>query len=740
MSESKDTQIIPANTERMKATLAGDESVSQVRLVSPARARVLAKMGIMRVRDLVTHYPRRYIDLSSIETVASARIGSSCTIEGVVHDVKLKRPRPRLVLVEIGVVDKTGICIVTAFRQPWLAEKLESGMRVAIAGKVEFNYGYKRMTNPFIEVIENESDISAGRIIPVHPATEKLSAAWMRRLIENALCDVGMSFDPLPLSLRAKRHLMSRSVALRCIHFPKSMDEADEARARLAYEELLFLELFLMMNSQERARGKRPVMHVIDGIRVQALEQALPFTLTADQSRARDEMLAELAAGHVANHLILGDVGNGKTVVSAFALAAAVDSGNQACLMAPTEVLARQHLASLRSLFDAAHISYALLTSATPAAEKESIYKRFSSGELEVLIGTHALIEDKVAPHRLSLAIIDEQQRFGVDQRARLLNKGEATDAIYLTATPIPRSLALAVFGDLTLSYIKQRPHAGVQRTTKVYAKSQQGEAYDAARAALERGEQVYVVCPLVGKDTETRESASAARNRDGEEAHEEDLHPHISIESDDDFANDNISAATQEARYLQHSVFGAYEVALLHGKMSSTEKQQVMSDFREGRVQVLVATTVIEVGVDVPNATVMIIQDADRFGLSQLHQLRGRVGRGEKPGEVFLISASKSDTALARLGALEATDDGFELAAFDLSLRREGDILGNRQSGTSSLKLVNIMRDKELIEAAHSDARALLESDPELTTEQNRALAREIRLAFKDEHVQAGG
>ena len=728
-----------ACSDRMTATLALDEPVSRVRLVSPARKRALAGLGVRTVRDLVTHYPRRYIDLSAVETVASARIGSQCTIKGAVHDIKLKRPRPKLSLVEIGLVDETGVLIVTAFRQPWLMDRIKPGMALAVAGKLEFNYGFKRMTNPFIEVVEGDFEPVSGKIIPVHPATEKLSTAWVRRLAGNALCHVRGSYDPLPIALRQRHRLMSRQVALFCIHFPHTMPEAAEARRRLAYEELLMLELFLMMESAARAKGHAAVRHVVDGPRVRSLSAALPFELTSEQVVARDDVLREMASSHMANHLILGDVGTGKTVVAAFALAAAADTGGQALLMAPTEVLARQHAASLKPLFDAAGVTCALLTGATAPAERADIVRRLTEGTLDVLVGTHALLEDDVAPAHLTLAVIDEQQRFGVDQRACLLDKGQAPDAVYLTATPIPRSLALALFGDLSLSYIRTRPHDNVRRTTKVYAKQQRGHAYDAACAALARGEQVYVVCPLVGKDSAERNAKSAARAIEGADP-DEGLHPVVSIEGDSDFADDDVAAATKEARLLKQSTFADYAVELLHGRMSSIEKQQVMERFRANETQVLVATTVIEVGVDVPNATVMIVEDADRFGLSQLHQLRGRVGRGEKPGEVYLVSASKSEAALARLQAMEATDDGFELAAFDLSLRREGDILGNRQSGASALKLVNVVRDKDIIEAAHADARAILDADPGLEAEEHRALAREMRILFRGERVQAGG
>ena len=727
--------------DRLQATLGLDEPIGRVRLVSPARAKALEKLGIRTVRGLITHFPRRYIDLSARETAASARIGESCTIEGAINDVKLKRPKPGLTLVEIGVTDPTGVVIVAAFRQPWLAEQLSAGMRVAIAGKIEFNYGFKRMVNPHILPLDGMDTLASGLVIPVHAASEKVSAALMRRLVSNALELATGVLDPMPLELRAKYRLVSRQAAFRAIHFPESMAEAREARRRLAYEEVLMLELHLMQQGAARSRGKVPTQHEIGGPRMRALDAALPFTLTDEQQRARLEILGEMAEPHAMNRMLLGDVGTGKTVVAAIAIAAAADTGGQALLLAPTEVLAVQHNRSLGELFDAAGVTHAALTGSTPAVERADALSRLASGELDVLIGTHALLEDDVRPRRLTLAVIDEQQRFGVAQRAKLLAKGEAPDALYLTATPIPRTLALALFGNLTLTYLKHRPHDAARRATRVLSKSERGRAYDVAREALSRGEQVYVVCPLVGKDAGERdamagEGVAASRK----EADEEAYHPMVAIEDDADLAHDDVAAATREAEMLQGSTFFDWKVELLHGGLPSVEKQQVMQRFRDNETQVLVATTVIEVGVDVPNATVMIVEDADRFGLSQLHQLRGRVGRGELPAQVFLVSASKQDVALERLRAMETCDDGFELARIDLSLRREGDILGNRQSGASVLKLVNVVRDGGLIEAAHADAREILENDPDLSAPDHAALGREVRLLLGAMRAGEGG
>ena len=757
--------------DRLSATLFLEEPVTKVKLVSPARARALDKLGIVSVRDLLAHYPRRYIDLSRVRTISRAEIGEQCTIRARVHKITLKRPKPKLTLVEIGLVDGTGTLIVTAFRQPWLADRISAGDELAVAGTIEFNYGFKRMTNPFIEVLDNAQDAACGVVVPVHPACEKVSTAWMRRLIGNALEQSRGMLDPLPLDVRVRFRLLSRYAALRSMHKPEAMDDVVQARRRLAFEEVLLLQLKLMIDTNKRAAGLQPTEHVVGGTRWSALAEALPFRLTEDQAQAREAIARVMSAPRCANHLVLGDVGTGKTVLAAFAIAAAADSGGQAMLMAPTEVLARQHARSLGPLFDACGVTWEILTGSTTARDRAAAIARFASGTVDALIGTHALLEDEVVAHHLTLVVIDEQQRFGVDQRAALLAKGDAVDALYLTATPIPRTLALALYGDLTLSYLSQKPHATPPRTTVVLPRSRQGDAYDAARQALERGEQVYVVCPLVGMSADNTKAskveldarsamhgnnASAAAQKSAPSASpapssvssvslrfdEEDTYEYagICIESDQDYGTGNAQAATVLAEQLARGPFARFNVEVLHGKMSGAEKDAVMGRFRANKTQVLVATTVIEVGVDVANATTMIIEDADRFGLSQLHQLRGRVGRGSLPGAVYLISSTTSETAIARLAAMERTEDGFELANYDLGLRREGDILGNRQHGASVLKLVNVVRDGAIIEAAHECAQTILGIDPDLSSPEYAALGREVRIVFKDNDAKQGG
>ena len=723
-----------APIDRLQATLAFDAPVTKVRMVSPKRAQALGKLGISTVRGLVGNYPRRYIDMSQVTTIVQASIGGSFTIRARVHELKLKKPRPNLPLVEITLVDGTGTLIVTAFRQPWLADQLKPGMDVAISGKVEFDYGFKRMTNPYVEVLEEEAQDFHGMIIPVHPLTGAIKAGMMRRLVANALDEVRGAIDPLPLSLRAKYRLMSRSQALDCIHFPHSMDEQDQARRRLAYEEVLLLQLMLMRDGAERSRDVECTAHDTDGPKLAVLGGALPFALTGEQEASRDDILARMALPKAMNHMLLGDVGTGKTIVAAHALAASADSGGQALFMAPTEILARQHAQGLGPLLQRAGVSSALLTGATGADERADILAQLRDGSLDVLFGTHALLEDDVRAKNCTLCVIDEQQRFGVEQRAALLQKGTCPDALFLTATPIPRTLALALFGNLSLSYIRERPQSSPPRKTYLHTLADRGVAYDAARDACSRGEQVYVVCPLVG---EKRDGGKEKARADEEDVYEFDT---IAIEDENDMRGGNARAAEEEAAFLQTKVFAEYRVGLVHGKLPAAEKERVMSRFRSGDIDVLVATTVIEVGVDVPNATVMIVEDADRFGLSQLHQLRGRVGRGDLPGEVHLVSGTRKESALDRLAAMERTDDGFELASYDLSLRREGDILGNRQHGASMLKLVNIVRDGPVIEAAHADAEAILAEDPDLESEAYRALAREARVVYRHAEDVSGG
>lgn len=716
------------NLDRLHASLLLDASVGVVKQISDTRARILYRsFGIKTVRDLLQLYPRRYIDMSCVVPIQQAEIGKSYTIFGTLYEIKQKRPKPRLTLVELSLLDESGLLIVTCFNQPWLAENLHKGERISVSGKIEFSYGFKRMVNPLI-VAHEEGEAETGVVLPVHPSVAKIPRTTMRRMISNALSGIQGLYDPLPLSLRARYRLYSRYQAYRGVHNPVSISDANQARRRLRYEELFFLELELIDQEQKRIAGVKPFQHQIQGPYQDALRALLPFSLTQDQETAIAAISEKMSEDYPMNHLLLGDVGTGKTIVAAFALAACADTGTQALMMGPTEVLVQQYGATLGPLFDQMGVSWGILTGSTPSSQRNELLCELSEGRLQVLFGTHALLENEVRVARCSLVCIDEQQRFGVEQRQALIDKAPGADILSMTATPIPRSLALALYGGLSLSYLHAAPAKQGGRSTTVCHFSQEGIAYDALRAALERGEQAYVICPLIGLDLEDHETGQQE-----EEAGNQPIIEYAAIEWDieHDEVGDTLSAATLHAKILQEQIVPGARVGLLHGKMNSQEKAQIMEEFRQGSIQVLVSTTVVEVGVDVPNATVMIIEDADRFGLAQLHQLRGRVGRGNLSGSVFLVSRSKAPQSLERLRIMEKVDDGFALSEYDLSLRREGDIFGNRQHGRSRLALVNVIRDKAIIEAAYHDARACYRGQG-LSQEEHRLIMNELKIVEK--------
>lgn len=698
--------------------------VRDARFVDGKRASVLTKRGIETVGDLVTHFPARYLDMSAVPTIRDAAIGEECTVIGRIHEIVEKRPRPRMTVTEITLFDGTGIILGVWFRQPWIASKYQVGDTVAFSGKVTFDYGAKRMSAPFVEMLSDDSD-RVGRVLPIHPTSEGLSTNWIRRLIAAALEDVEGVLDFLPAKVRTVRGLMRLDSALRAMHFPETMAEADEARRRFAYSELFLLQLFLGLRRHALGGDDAGRSHTVDGERLAALRDAIPFELTADQRQATDEILADMRTPRPMNRMLLGDVGTGKTLVAAQALAAAVDSGGQAVMMAPTEVLARQYEQAVGPLLDAASIPWASLSGSTSAAERRTILEDLEQGSVSVVFGTHALLESDVTFADLSLVIVDEQHRFGVNQRLTLRGKGSAPDTLVMTATPIPRTLALTLYGDLDISYLRERPGNRPAVTTSLTTKNRTGEAYERVRQAVEEGRQAYIVCPLVG----------VVRPKDEDETRE--------VESDIAKGTDlsDLKAANDHAEFLARKVFPEHTVGLLTGRMRPKEKAAVMERFRSGEIDILVSTTVIEVGVDVPNATIMLVEDAERFGLAQLHQLRGRVGRGEHPGEVVLFADSKSPESRARMQALVETSDGFELAEYDLRLRREGDILGDRQHGLPLLKLTGALSDPELIEVARRDARGLLAADPGLDRPEHAPLRDELAYLYADawQWVSAG-
>jgi ATP-dependent DNA helicase RecG len=518
---------------------------------------------------------------------------------------------------------------------------------------------------------------------------------------------------------------MSRHSALLSIHHPMSQTAYRQARRRLAFEEVFYLQLFMQQRRKSLMAKGKARGHVTDGKALGALKAKLPFTLTADQETSLGEILEDMAQDRIMNRLLLGDVGSGKTIVAALALAAAHDSGSQAAMMAPTEVLAEQYAQKLGGLFDAAGIPWALLTSSTKDSVRRAQLEGLAAGTISVLLGTHAIIEPDVCFNNLTLTIIDEQHRFGVDQRETLCAKGNGCDRLFMTATPIPRSLALTIYGDMDTSYIRTKPMEGVRTTTRVIGWKDIRIAYESLREAVEKGGQAYIVCPLI--------SAPEDRRPKEEEERDDDPQDEILItEFSQEIDSGHIQAAEDEVGFLRAKVFPDKNIGLMTSKLKSAEKRRVMEEFRSGEIDILVSTTVIEVGIDVPNATVMVIEDADRFGLSQLHQLRGRVGRGTKEGEVFLVTGTQNEDSIKRLAVMEKNSDGFALAEYDLKLRREGDVLGYRQHGAAALRLVNVINDADLIQKAHLKAKQLLEEDPLLEGPRYQHLLLELKALFE--------
>jgi ATP-dependent DNA helicase RecG len=665
--------------------------------VGPRKLDGLAALGVESLLDLLTYYPRRYVDRTHEARIRDLVVGEEAMVIVTVQRASSRRTRgrPPKVLVTVEVSDDSGHLRVTFFNQAWRERQLTPGMTVALFGKLEMFNGRRQITNPVVDLIGNRT----GRIVPIYPQSEKAGLStweigdWVAQVLRRS-ARRGLA-DPVPGWVLDRHDVVTRDEAFAGIHTPESMAHKEVARRRLVLDELLRVQLALVQRKRHIERTTRGIAQQTDGPLLDAFVDRLPFDLTADQRGALDEIGCDLAAPHPMHRLLQGDVGAGKTVVAVWTLLAAVQGGHQGAFMAPTEVLAEQHAAGIRdlldgmevpdagsSLFGARPLRVELLTNKVGAADRRRILAGLAGGEVDIAIGTHALIQEGVDFASLGAVVIDEQHRFGVEQRAALRDKaggGPVPDVLVMTATPIPRTAAMTVYGDLDVTVIRSLP-AGRQPIVTVWAKTEDDEAdvWAAVRREVAAGRQAYVVTPLI-EESDKLEVRSA----------------------EDTFAQ---LAATE---------LDGLRLGLLHGRLGSADKEATMHQFREGRLDVLVATTVVEVGVDVPNATVMVILDADRFGIAQLHQLRGRVGRGSERSWCYLVSTSDSDEAEARLGALVETTDGFALAEVDLELRGEGTIMGERQKGRSDLKLASLRRDREWVEKAREVAFAIVD-DPD--------------------------
>ncbi|MGI8759409.1 MAG: ATP-dependent DNA helicase RecG [Acidimicrobiales bacterium] len=667
-------------------------AVTELAGVGPKKAEGLAAFGITTVLDLVLHYPRRYLDRTSQARISDLAVGEEAMVLGRVRRVQSRRTRNRRSLVEVDVTDGSGYLRCTFFNQAWRASQLKSGTQAVFFGKVDEFQGRRRMTNPVVDLVGDRT----GRIVAVYPQSDKAGlTTWeLGEWVQEALERAGTFADPVPPAVRERFSLVDRTAALRGIHLPESVDDHRHARRRLVFDELLRIQVVLVRRKRELERTAVGVAHQVEGDLVDRFHRQMPFALTGAQRRAISEIGADLATPVPMHRLLQGDVGSGKTLVCLTALLVAVQSGHQGAFMAPTEVLAEQHhlnmLALLEgltlpaegdNLFGERPLRVGLLTARTTASERARLGASLEDGAVDLVVGTHALIQEHVAFRSLGVAVIDEQHRFGVEQRAALRDKGAAVpDVLVMTATPIPRTAAMTVYGDLDVSVLDELPPGRVPITTR-WARTDldEVEAWARVREEVEAGHQAYVVCPLI-------EESDKLEARSAEETFE----------------------------HLGADELAGLRLGLLHGRIGAKDKEVAMEAFRAGGLDVLVATTVIEVGVDVPNATVMVVIDADRFGLAQLHQLRGRVGRGTAVSWCYLLASGEGATpeAVARLCALERTPDGFDLAEVDLELRGEGTIMGAHQKGRSDLRLASLRRDEAWVGRAREVAFSIVDGE----------------------------
>ncbi|MDP9405915.1 MAG: ATP-dependent DNA helicase RecG, partial [Actinomycetota bacterium] len=676
-----------------------DADVSEVEGVTrPAAATLREVFGIATVRDLLEHYPHqgKYRDVGAHLPVATAPLGEPVTVVGTVASWRVARPRGRkLTIATARLVDAAGDAVEASFfNQEWRARQTPAGTRVAVSGTLERFRSTRQLRNPKVVVLGADDVVDDGdRIQPTYPATEALSSPRIAAFVAAAFAALPPLPDPLPEALRRRHGLLDLDSAVHRIHRPTDLAQVPAARERLVYDELLTLQLGLQrrrhrLESDAVGLAQDPV----PGGLAQRLVERLPFAPTAAQHRAFAELGADLARAKPMHRLLQGDVGAGKTLVAAWAMLCALDCGRQAALMAPTEVLAEQHERTFSALLGPLGLNVldgprlALLTGATPLRRRRGLLAELAVGTVQLVVGTHALLEEAVVFDDLGVVVVDEQHRFGVEHRARLRDKradGRTPDVLVMTATPIPRSLALTLYGDLDVTVLDELPPGRRDVVTQVLASDspRRGRLYAFIRERVAAGERAYVVCPLV-------EQSEAL----------------------------DVAAAEQVHRHLADEVFPDLAVAFVHGRLPAGERDAAMAAFRAGDAQILVATTVIEVGVDVPEATVMVIEDADRFGISQLHQLRGRVGRGSAQSYCVLFSSRLDDDgASARLDAVAATTDGFALAETDLALRGEGSLFDTRQSGLPDLKLATLVRDAAWVAATRNDARELVAADPDL-------------------------
>lgn len=673
-------------------------AIQYLKGVGPKRAKKLRRLNINTVKDLLYYFPRTYEDRRYFTKLRDCINGEKVNLKVFIcGSPAILRPRKGLTIVKVPVRDDTGLGYLVWFNQEYMANSFDVGETIKVNGKVKEAFNQIQILNPTFEK-EVDKNEKMGRVIPIYPLTDKLTNNEVVKIMDTALKEyINYVEEVLPEEMIKQFNLMPIREALQNIHFPKDRSSYINAKTRLTFEELLILQLGLLSIKNEYKRNST-------GIKFKRVEEAkdfitsLSFELTSAQKRVYEEICSDMESSRIMNRLVQGDVGSGKTIIAILAIFKAVKSGYQAVMMAPTEILAAQHYENIKSLLEKYNIKCDLLVGSIGNRKKEEILENIKEGRVDVVVGTHALIQNTVEFYRLGLAITDEQHRFGVRQRAALFQKGKNPDVLVMTATPIPRTLALILYGDLDISIIDELPPGRKKVETYAISSNMKKRAYEFIKKQIKEGRQAYIVCPLV-------EESDALE----------------------------VQSATELYERFKNEYFREFNVGLLHGKMNGKEKDEIMNSFKKGDIDILVSTTVIEVGVNVPNASVMIIENAERFGLAQLHQLRGRVGRGEYKSYCILINEGKSKVAKERMKIMEKTNNGFIISEKDLQLRGPGEFFGTRQHGLPDLKIANIFTDMRILKVAQKVANEIIEEDPMLINPKYKKIRERINEVFKD-------
>lgn len=688
--------------------------------VGPKKSQELASLGIQTVWDILYFLPARYEDRSNLTPIKDVKAGEHQTIQGEIVTLGARITKSGMPIFRMAITDQTGFIHAVWFNQPYLKDYFRKGQKVVLYGRIEM-HDRLQITQPEYEILprrqlellagsrqsettagksDEVDSVNIGRIVPVYPATSHLTQRYLRTLAFHAISTYAkFLIERLPTYIIARERIVDIKFAIRNIHFPSSFENLEKAYRRIVFEEFFTLQLALAIKKKGMKTGEEGLGHKISGGLIDSFKNTIPFELTKAQEKAIADIEHDMSSGQPMNRLLEGDVGSGKTIVAAYALILTIQNGYQGVVMAPTEVLARQHFIILSEMLMPLGINIMLLVGGIDPKAKKNIYNDIKEGRVNVVVGTHAILEEGLEFKSMGLAVIDEQHKFGVTQRSLLKGKGHNPHILVMTATPIPRTLALTVYGDLDISIIKELPKGRKPIATYWVEDQKRQKIYDFIKEELKKGRQAYVVCPLI---VGSRESGVGSKG------------------------------AIEIYEKLKNEIFPEFEVGLLHGRMSSKEKEKVMKDFKKGKINILVATIVIEVGIDIPNASVMLIESAERFGLSQLHQLRGRIGRGEHESYCILLADPKTESSIQRLKAIEGTLDGFQIAEADLNIRGPGEFFGTRQHGLPEIRFGNILKDFDIMELARKEAFGLVEKDPDLKEEHHRLLKQALASRFK--------